>query len=216
MKYPTVKNEDETLEMLRRGFSIARFGDGELKMIDGKEYVREPANPHFAEELRHALQRPHPRCIVGIPTFHPCGPKVAHWRRHERRFLKYLNPKMQYYSAFISRPDSAPWIRNVEFARKFREIWRMKKVAIVCEPTSGTLRAITPMAASYWHIPCPSKNAYTEIDMYESEILKMNPEIAFLSCGPTASCLANRLAAHGIQTIDFGSGGSFLAKLLDE
>jgi hypothetical protein len=45
-------------------------------------------------------------------------------------------------------------------------------------------------------------------------VVSTKPDIAILSCGMTATCLANRLSKHGIQAIDFGSGGSFIAKLL--
>lgn len=217
MSYPRVRNEFATLEMLLRGYSIARFGDGEFKMIDGKGYRREPTNKRLGAEMLRVLRAPHPRCIVGIPTMNPKGPKYANWARHQKRFERILEGStVDYYSAFISRPDSAPWIRTRDFATKVETPWRGKCVAVVCEKRSGALRAVKLAAQSTVHIECPSERAYSLIDLFERAVIDAKPDIAILSCGPTATCLANRLAARGIQAIDFGSGGSFIAKLLDE
>jgi hypothetical protein len=38
--------------------------------------------------------------------------------------------------------------------------------------------------------------------------------VTVLSVGPTATVLANRLAARGIQALDLGSAGGFLLRLL--
>jgi hypothetical protein len=75
VKYPTVAGEFETVGALLKGHSIARFGDGELKLAYAKEYLREPANDKLAAELRGSLEAPAPGCLVGIPTLDPNGPK---------------------------------------------------------------------------------------------------------------------------------------------
>lgn len=219
MSWPAVFNEFETLRMLQQGYSIARFGDGEFKMMDGAGYVREPPNKKLAHELRQVLRNPHPKCLRGIPTMDPRSPKYPTWQKHLGRFTRLMRrARGPFYSAFISRPDSAPWIRTKEFALDFEKLWRGKRVAILCEKEGGALRAITNRpGTSWWHVECPSHKAYAEIDRFEDVIAGMvKPDIAILSCGMTATCLANRLTRHGIQTIDFGSGGSFIAKLLAE
>ena len=42
LEYPPVAGEFETVEQILNGRSIARFGDGELKMMEGKAIAREP------------------------------------------------------------------------------------------------------------------------------------------------------------------------------
>lgn len=216
MSWPKVHDEFETLKKLQQGFSIARFGDGEFKMMDGAGYVREPPNKKLANELRRTLSSPHPMCLRGIPTFNKKSPKHATWRKHSARFERLLGePQGAYYSAFISRPDSAPWIRNREFALEFAQLWHGKRVAVLCEPDSGTLRALfTSCPERLDLVVCPHSLAYARIDWFEKQLLRTDPQIVILSCGMTATCLANRLAAHGVQAIDFGSGGSFIAKEL--
>lgn len=219
MSWPIVHDEFATLAKLQQGYSIARWGDGEFKMMDGAGYVREPPNKKLATELRNWLRKPAPKCLRGIPTFDPKGPKYNTWRKHEARFTRLMRrAKGEFYSAFISRPDSAPWIRTKEFALEFQKLWTGKVVTVLCEKDSGMLRALSGVAAAVGlhHVVCPSHEAYAMIDKFEDAIATWQPEVVFLNCGMTATCLANRLSARGIQAIDFGSGGSFIAKLLEE
>ncbi len=115
--YPEVRDEYATLKALRAGASIARIGDGELKLIHGAAAMREPANPKLARELLDILQRPVKGLLPGIPTLDPKGPKHINWLKHAVRFCQVLVPGVTYYSAFITRPDSAPWISTNTFAR---------------------------------------------------------------------------------------------------
>lgn len=213
-KYPKVVDEWTTLKKLQEGLSIARFGDGEIKMATGKEYVREPANRHMARELSSILTKPDPRCLVGIWPLNPESPKYPSMSKHRERIKAVIAPKIQYYSSLISRPDSAPWIRTRGYALKFESLWVGKRVVLLAEQESSARRLLDPHLGLGCHIVCPRQKAYAHIDEFEQRIMLMNPEIAILSCGPTATCLANRLSKSGIQAIDFGSGGSFLAKLL--
>lgn len=214
MGWPKVHTEFETLKKLQQGYSIARFGDGEFKMMDGAGYTREPPNKKLAHELRQVLRNPHPMCLRGIPTFDKRSPKYSTWIKHAERFRRLLRAKGEFYSAFISRPDSAPWIRNREFALEFEKLWARDKVLVLCEINGSALRAVTQLAAAAVQVECPTHQAYQLIDEFEAIIVREKPGIAILSCGMTATCLANRLAARGIQAIDFGSGGSFIAKEL--
>lgn len=205
--------------MLQQGFSISRFGDGEFKMIDGAGYVREPPNKDLAHEMQMILRRPHPRLLRGIPTMNPFGAKYVTWHKHIARFQRLLKrTKGPFYSAFISRPDSAQWIRTREFAQEFVKVWIGKRVAVLCEESSKTRTLVEhtltvggPEARIFY---CPSHKAYAHIAEFERKILEFRPEIALLSCGMTATCLASRLTHRGIQAIDFGSGGKYLLECL--
>jgi len=225
VKYPQVVNEFATIDAVLAGKSIARFGDGEFKLADFTGYRREPGSEKLALELRSILHSPHHDCLVAIPTMDPAGPKYDGWIRHRDRFGKLLrNPKSQilhspfsilnYYSAFITRPDSAPWINNFEYAQNFEQLWRQKRVAVLCEDGNSILKAVQLSAKKLEHVECPHREAYAQIDELEAALLHGKPEVAILSCGPTATCLANRLAAKGIHSVDIGSAGGFVLKLL--
>ena len=48
-RWPNVADEFATIERLRDGLSIGRWGDGEAKMMAGQGYVREEPNPMMAQ-----------------------------------------------------------------------------------------------------------------------------------------------------------------------
>jgi len=212
--YPRVLNEWDTVGELCRGYSIARFGDGELKIVYGSGYAREPVNAKLTAELRGILFDSNRPCLVGVPTMEPTGPKAANWERHRARFEAVLNPDLIYVSAFISRPDSAPWIHDVVYAQKISGLWAGKRAVVVCERKGSMFKMVRLHARSTIHVECPRHRAYSVIDALEQRCVELKPDIAILSAGPTATCLANRLAPRGIQAIDLGSAGGFLYKLL--
>lgn len=214
MTYPSVADEFETVAQVRRGFSLARFGDGELKMSEGNGYRRQHGSQKLADELTAVLRNPARNCIVGIPTMDPRGPKILNWERHKPRFARQLNQYMRYYSAFVSRPDSAPWIENAEYAQSVVNLWAGKRVVILCERKGSIFRAVRPAARQAVHVECPTHQAYDYIDMYEYNILRHTPEIVIMSCGPTATCLASRLSARGVHAVDLGSIGQFICRTL--
>lgn len=211
---PHICGEFWTVRCLQDGNSIARFGDGELKIAYGAGYSREPANPELTAELRDILNDPAPSCLIGVPTFDPKGPKAQNWERHRARFEAVMDKDRTYYSAFISRPDSAPWIQTEWYANKVADLWRGKRVTVVCERKGSMLKTVRLHAAKVLHIECPRMEAYSVIDQLEVACINSDPDIIVMSAGPTATCLANRFAAHGIQAIDLGSAGGFLHKLL--
>lgn len=213
--YPKVHDEQATIDACLTGKSLARLGDGELKLIYGQGYSREPANQRLAEELRHVLLHPNDNCLVGIPTMDPKGAKYENWLRHRPRFSRLLaGSSPQYYSAFVTRPDSSPWIRTHEFAAAVEGLWRGRFAVVICEKHGSICATVRRRAGRVVHLACPYKQAYRKIDQLEERIVRLKSDIAILSAGPTATCLANRLAARGIQAIDLGSSGRWLGELL--
>lgn len=214
MTYPKVLGEFETVEKLLQGWSLQRHGDGELKIMHGAGYVREPQNRALSEELLLAFQKPAAGCLVGIPTMDRAGPKYENWTRHQARFERLLMEGQEYVSAFVSRPDSAPWIGCVEYARTVEQLWAGKRAVVLCEKSGSMVKTVRKAARKAKHVACPRREAYRLIDYLEDQIIAYAPDVAVLSAGPTASCLANRLARVGVHAVDLGSAGGFLGKLL--
>lgn len=214
MNYPDVADEFATIRKVLEGYNLARVGDGELKMSQGYGYRRQMPSAQLAQELSQTITRPHRRCIVGIPTMNQEGPKYANWERHRQRFISVLSPTVEYYSAFVSRPDSAPWIETPEYGDLVRQIWAGRHAAVLCEKGGSMYRAVKVDAKRVSHIRCPSHQAYDRIAEFEMAIRATGAEVAVLSCGPTATCLANRLARRGIHAVDMGSAGQFLLRVM--
>lgn len=214
MTYPRVLGEFETIDLLLDGWSLQRHGDGELKVMHGAGYSREPMNLELSLALLDAFQNPAPRCLVGIPSMDPAGPKYENWTRHQARFELLTDPDKVYASAFVSRPDSAPWINCVGYAQAVEGLWAGKRAVVVCEKGGSMIRTVRRRAARALHISCPHREAFRVIDRIEESVLASEPQVVILCAGPTASLLANRLAGQGVHAIDLGSSGQFLGKLL--
>jgi hypothetical protein len=212
--YPNVIGEFETVRAIIAGHSIARFGDGELKVMEGRGYVRQPIPPlALSNELLQVSQSPAPGCLLGIPTLDPAGAKYENWIKSRRRLTKYFSAStgLTYYSSFITRPDSAQWLECAEYHALLCQTWLGKgRVTIVSEANSKILSYVRATCPNVVHIECPRHEAYSLIRHFERATVKTKPDIALLSCGVTATCLANRLAARGIQAFDIGSVGGFL------
>lgn len=215
MNYPKVLGEFDTIDLVLDGYSLGRYGDGELKVLHGAGYSREPANPALTAELREAFLTPHARCLVGVPTMDPAGPKCENWLRHAERFAGAMVEGQQYVSAFVSRPDSAPWINSLAYAKRVEHLWAQRRAVVVCEKKGSMIRAVKRSAREAIHVACPRHGAYAVIDRLEAKVLAFAPDVVILSAGPTASCLANRFARQGVHAVDLGSAGGFLLKLLE-
>lgn len=214
LTYPRVHTEEETIRAVGTGLSLARLGDGELKLILGGSALREPPNPKLGEELRTIVRKAKRGLIVGIPTLCISGPKYENWRKHAERFCSVLHPQMDYYSAFVSRPDSAPWIATRGFAERVERLWRGKRVCVIAEPTGFMVRTVAKSAAHLTHIECRRHGAYEQIEHLAKQTIRAAPEVVIMAAGPTATCLASRFAGEGLQAVDLGSAGRFIYRTL--
>jgi hypothetical protein len=155
------------------------------------------------------------KCLRGIPTMDEKGAKFDSWLRHYERFNRILNSRAKYYSAFISRPDSAQWIFNEKYVDLLSQLWKDKDVVLVSEPANSMIKVLEMQAKSVVKIECPSHQAYAVSDRIQEAVLKTGRKVVLLCCGPAASCLAYRLSEHGVQAIDCGSMGGFILKVLN-
>lgn len=213
MRYPDVMSEDETLDAALRGTSIARYGDGELRLCAGGVSRSQCRDEKMIEELVDILRFPSD-ALVCIPNIRP-SPRVRNWRPYLDEKYVGLYKLLCYGSAFISRPDSAPWIDRPDYWQKIRSLWTNENVTLVWEDTMTKDLSLTPYmlkgAKSVRDVRGPAVNAYAEIDRIEREI--GSPDGTVLLClGATATILAVRLAARGVHAVDVGHVGTFMPK----
>lgn len=219
--YPTVIGELLTLRAVAAGFSIARYGDGEFNLAFGRKCVSQVAHPELQIELQSILTAKHKECLVGVPTMDPEGPKYSNWSKYAPRYAELLNPKKVYYSAFITRPDSAPWIDTIEYYDAIENLWAGQRVTLV----GNGIRSLKPAmllqkARQVDFVECSYSNSYRQIDRLYADCLKYGNRRVILCCGPTATCLAYRLSKTKIegqrmQGIDLGHIGMFWRRYLE-
>lgn len=208
--YPhKVLSETDTMEAVVGGISIARYGDGEFNLVRGGNCVSQRAAPGLRDELASILNSKDNRCIVGIPRLDPRSPKYANWSKCCAHYGAYLNPKKYYGSAFITRPDSAPWIATDDYYEAIQSLWTGKRITMVYGsqrslskdfPALGSAAAIDVVETDYAH-------TYHRIDELEAATVLQGNKVVLLMCGPTATCLAYRLAVQGFHAIDLGHIG---------
>lgn len=210
MSYPKVLGEFETLELALQGYSIARAGDGELNHLRGKKNVSQVADPKLTAELQALFLQPPKGLIPCIPTMDPRCPKIANWKKYEPLFERYLSPKVRYGSAFISRPDNAPWIDVPEFYDKMERLWKGLHVTLVANGERSFTKEFlesTGAVSVHW-VRCSYRDAYAAIDRLEEECRAAGRR-TIICAGPAAKPLAARLCRAKIHAIDLGHAGMF-------
>lgn len=208
--YPSVLSEEETIARAHAGASLARYGDGELKLALGFTCVSQIAVPALSRELKHILAKPS-ACLPCIPNAAPRPPRKTKeaWRGYAVEKYRAMYGLPLYGSAFISRPDSAPWIDTPEYWDSIDALWRGRDVVLV----KGTERSLTEAgigsANSVRVVDAPRRDAYAEIDRIEEEIGKTSDRV-LLCVGATSTVLAWRLAQKNIHALDLGHLGMFM------
>jgi hypothetical protein len=131
------------------------------------------------------------------------------WARYQTHdFLKYFG-KGPYGSAFISRPDSAPWIDTESYWASVRKLWEGRDIIFVAGSDRSLRDEDFASAYSVRKVEATRRDAYAEIDRIEEEIgLFSGPVI--LCLGPTATVLSARLAKKGVHALDLGHVGQFM------
>jgi hypothetical protein len=191
--------------------SLARFGDGELRLAIGGGCSSQRADKKLAAELRGLLAKPSDT-LVGIPNFAKT-PNRETWTRYAAHPYDKLYKLPTYGSAFITRPDNAPWIDTSDYWDAVRGLWAGKLVTLVL----GDRKSLTPDMIEEGDAPGTVKrvieaartHAYADIDALQEEIGK-EPGLVLMCLGATATALARRLDDRGVHALDLGHIGMFM------
>lgn len=217
-----VMNDNQTIEkIINDGYSISRFGDGEIKwLLEIEQNSFQNNDKVLSERLKEVLLSNMDNFLVCIPeAFNQLkGYKKSSslfWktfiRRHGKQIVPYLSKNKIYGSANFTR-----WYMEYEDKDKkimdnkikaIKKIWENKNVVIVeGENTKmGIGNDLFSNCNSLERIICPSKNAYKKYNEILNKCIEVNKEKIFLiALGPTATVLAYDLAKYGYKAIDIG------------
>lgn len=214
MIYPPVLGESATLDRVLAGASLARFGDGEFVLAEGKSIRTQRADLDLCVRLREILHGETGGCLVGIPNLCATLPpkKATFWKKYQR-CTALLDPTMAYVSAFVTRPDNAPWIDAPNYWARVEALWQGRDVTLVRgEDPKGTggvsfLASDLTSARSVREIIGPAVNGWRSAASLLEQI--GTPDRVLLCFGPTATVLAVDLHRRGVQAIDLGHLGMF-------
>lgn len=211
--YPRVVDEVTTLRQVLAGHSIARYGDGEFSMACGGAMKSQAYDEGLSRRLREILLDSGP-CLVGIPNIHPDidTPKRSGWDKQIARGIRLTDPTRTYHSAFITRPDSAPWIDTLEYWDLVEQVWRDQDVVLVRGSEKSLLPSDLTGARSVREVKTRPQHAWQDYAAILAAV-DPRPETRVLLCiGATATVMAVDLCARGVHAIDLGHLGMFLRK----
>ena len=173
-KPPRVMSIDETMDyVIKNRVSIARFGDGEIKLAANKDISFQKSSPELAKRMQEVLGADDEGFLPCILDFYDYDPEVteevnAHWTKHMNRYryiwYKYTKPGICYGNSFISRfyiemNDKSSAAKRFE---KLRQIWDGRDVIIVegeqCRLGIGN--DLFNNVKSIKRILCPVSNAF--------------------------------------------------------
>lgn len=206
-------DEDTTLKVALAGRSISRFGDGELRLAVGGKAVSQVALPKLRKELCNLLREQTAAlvCVPRISHTHTPRDKVVLWSKYATGKYTTLFGKKQFGSAFITRPDSAPWIDRPDYWKLVRDLWLGRDIVLVVGSDRSLREDMMTEARSIRMVHGSYHDSYECIDRIEEEIGTPSGPV-ILCLGATATILAERLARKNVHALDLGHIGMFMRR----
>jgi len=203
-----VLSEISTMTEVAQGTSLARFGHGELAIMKGRDGACQKHQQRLKNELWKVWRQP--SCLLGYP--HTRGLRGWEWRTFLESYGLELGDAW-YGSSFVSRADEVAW--TDEYRILLRSLWTGRDVTIIGELGYPQRHSPVSGAISIKCVMPKEQDAFDEIERLEEECNQPrqttpHKPIVIISCGPTGTVLADRLARKGIWAVDLGNFGKFL------
>lgn len=215
-----VASLEETIEKMKEGCSISRFGDGEFYIMEGQDIGFQKSDQVLSAKLKQIFQsteQKHLVCIgngINPKNYREYTKKQITWMKknfHKTMGirLKYVILEKKYYNALISRF----WIpfrdkeRAKSISKQLKEVWKSKDIVIIeGEKTRmGVGNNLFENVKSCRRILCPAQNAFDQYENILDAARAFSKNVLFLiALGPTATVLAYDLYKEGYQALDIG------------
>lgn len=217
---PNIMNIEGTIEhLISTKSSFARFGDGELALINGKDIPFQSASPALSEKLKKTINTSEDGLMIGI-NYHYYYADLSNllpvvkkfYRSSVPQFRKVLDAHIhnekQYYSAAMTQAYS--FFEHYDFAMHFerlKRIWQERNITIICGKTvfNEIENNIFDCASNIDYIHAPSLNAFDDYNEILDKASQAEKDtLIILILGPTAKPLVYDLHMMGYQAIDLG------------
>lgn len=220
-KPPQIMTCEETVKyILETGCSVARFGDGEMKLVSGRDLLFQKATPRIKSKLKEVIGSDKENLLVCLPSVFSDEQlsnrnDAAYWKKHlsysRRYWYKNLIEGKVYGNAFISRYYINLKDRKTgvgEYFQLVKKLWEDKDIIIVEGEKSrlGMGNDLFDNAKSVRRILAPSAQCFSKYDEILAEIKKHGTKpLYILALGPTASIMPIDLCDLGYHVIDMGN-----------
>ena len=216
---PKIKSIDETIdEIIRNKSSIARYGDGEFKLMIGKNISFQKYEDELSSKLRNILQSNDENFLVCLPDIfktveNHVDESKNYWKLHlgqyRLKWRKLLFQSKTYYNSFISR-CYYPFLdksKSKGYFEKLKQIWQDRDIVIIEGRKSrlGIGNDLFDGVKSIERILVPEENAFDKYSEIFNESIKINKDkLILIAAGPTATVLSYDLYKEGYQVLDIG------------
>ena len=219
-RFPKIADWKATIsEIVEKGKSLSRFGDGELDLMLGGDNSLQEKDKELALRLKEVLTGNLENLMVAIPDvygnmegrteeFKKCF--RSHLVRGGReRVYVLLDFERTYYDAFITRPykDFIDKRMAEEKFKAIKQIWKDRDITIVEGEWTrlGLGNDLLAGVRTCERILCPSTNAFQKYDLILRAVKKVDKSrLILIALGATATVLAYDLTKEGYQALDIG------------
>ncbi len=220
LRKPIIQSVDETLKKLQEGYSMSRYGDGELNMILGRNFSTfQCPDTELITRLKEILRSSLPKHLVCLPDIYgdfvnKNEEHISWFRRHlaegGRKYdYRLFDMDKEYYNTFITRPYK-DYIDKSEAKERFlslRRLWQDRDITIIeGEKTRfGVGNNLISNASSCERILGPAVNAFEKYKELLAQAVQTDKNrLILIALGQTATVLAYDLARQGFQAWDIG------------
>lgn len=204
----------ETLNAIcQQRLSLVRFGDGELKLMAKQNHslAFQHNSPELRLELKAALNPDWVapgRVLVSLPPpfrgdLHWLGCWISSWSLVK----PLIDPERRYGHSLVTRPAFFRG-QGADGIKQWRRLWLGRKILVVTGRGSrfDLVPELFDSARSVDFLFAASEHAFAERESILQSVVERvgSDTLVLLSLGPTATVLAHRIAAAGIQALDIG------------
>jgi len=192
---------------LKMGFSLSRYGDGELKVIRGGSITNmQKYDEVLKQKLLKVFEHPLSKLLIGIPDPLCTRPYVSKFHRYFDKFIlgRSAKEKSVFVSSFFSRPSLVSEDSEVFFG-KMKGIWKEREIVLInFNPELPDHFLFRDNKSEF--IQISRNNCFSEYKRIMSSCQQFynQNKLFLISAGPVATCLAYDLCSVGEQAIDIG------------
>lgn len=215
-----ILSSSETVsKIISDNLSVSRFGDGEMKIIEGSGIGFQDYSSELSNRLCIVLasqKESHLVCVLGVVkgNLDIFRPEAKTWwksyllkkRKHWEKTLQedYVYGDSLFSRFYVDIKDKSECDKSVLL---IKQIWDGRDVLIVegTESRLGVGNDLFDNVASIRRVLCPPRNSFSFYnDILNKVSLFDHSLLVLIALGPTASILAYDLSMLGFQAIDIG------------
>lgn len=214
----------ETMSQLVQGKSIARWGDGEVKLMLQPEFdlMYQKSNPSLAQDLRDLLtsyESSSDRLLLALPTVFTTRLWMGIWSENWYALAPLLRAsKALWGNTHISRP---PFFQKhgVDAVAAWRRVWEGKRICVVAGRGSRfeLIPELFDNVDSVIRVDSEPTDAYATLPELKKRLRDVgDADLFLLALGPSGTVMAGYLASEEggrHQAIDIGHLSSSYANV---